>query len=249
MKKFYIALALFFISGLSVCKAQDETWAYHPGTVIFKDGKTVQGLIRIYDINSMPWYNQRFIWFIDSASYASNPNTKGKKYRADDMQMYQVGTRIFDKVHYANIENLQLKSLGSNDHMMERLTIGAITSHRFYDYPPDMYGDSGTEEKIQADEAERQNDLLKGYKILCIKPGDKKQQNAFDIDMLKYLADVPAVQQKFQSGGYGNQPVVKPKGLAARMMAMAKQATFKQEEADAIVAAFNDYNVQIAPAK
>jgi hypothetical protein len=244
MKKFCIVIALFFISGLSVCKAQ---WVYRPGTVTFKDGTKVNGLIRLED--DMPWYNQRYIWFIDSASYAGNPNVKGKKYRADDMQMYQVGTRIFDKVHYVNTENLQLKSLGSNDHMMERLTLGRISSYCFYNYPPDTYAESGSEEKIERDEEKRKNDLLNGYKILFRKNDEKKLQNAFDIDMLKCLADVPAVQEKFQTGGYGNQPVVAHKGLAAKMIAMAKKVTFKQEEADAIVAAFNDYNAQGVPAK
>ena len=247
MKKFCIVLALLIISGPLVCKAQEGKWLYRPGTITFKDGTSVNGLIRIYD--TMPWYNQRFIWFIDSVSYADNPNVKGKKYRADDMQVYRIGSRIFDKVHYVNTENLQLKSMGTNDHMMERLTIGHITSHRFYDYPPDTYSDSGTQEKIEQDEAQRKNDLLNGYKILCIKDGEKKQQNAFDIDLLKYLADVPAVQEKFQSGGYGNQPVVQHKGLAAKMIAMAKKVAFKQEEADAIIAAFNDYNAQSISAK
>ena len=247
MKKICIVFALFLISALSVCKAQDDPWVYRPGTVTFKDGTTVPGLIRLHD--DMPWYNQRYIWFIDSTSYAANPTIKGKKYRADDMQMYQVGARIFDKVHYVNIENLQLKSLGTNDHMMERLTVGRITSHRFYDYPADMYGDSGTEEKIKEDEAQRKEDLLKGYKILCKKDDEKKQQNAFDIDLLKYLADVPAVQEKYQTGGYGNQPVVAHKGLAAKMIAMAKKTAFKEEEANAIIAAFNDYNAQVTAAK
>ncbi|TSJ43669.1 hypothetical protein FO440_05635 [Mucilaginibacter corticis] len=247
MKKFCILFVLFIISGVSICNAQQETRSYRPGTVTFADGTRVNGLIRTFD--TMPWYNQRYIWFIDSASYAANPNVKGKKYRADDMQTYQIGNVIFDKVHYVNTENLQLKSLGSNDHMMERLTIGRITSHRFYDYPPDTYGDSGTEEKIERDEAQRKNDLLKGYKILCVKDGEGKQQNAFDIDLLKLLEDVPSVQEKFQSGGYGNQPVVAHKGLAAKMIAMAKKATFKEEEATAIIAAFNDFNVQSAPAK
>jgi len=248
MKKICIVLIMFIVSGLAVCKAQDDdTWVYRPGTVIFSDGTKVNGLIRIYD--GMPWYNQRFIWFIDSASYAGNPNVKGKKYRADDMQMYQVGNRIFDKVHYVNIGNLQLKSLGSNDHMLERLTVGRITSHRFYDYPADFYGDSGTEEKIQQDEEQRKNDLLTGYKILCQKDGETKLKDAFDIDMLKYLADVPAVQQKYQAGGYGNEPVVAHKGLAAKMMAMARKSAFKPEEADAIVAAFNDFNAQSSPAQ
>jgi len=112
-----------------------------------------------------------------------------------------------------------------------------------------MYGDSGTEEKIQEDEAQRKEDLLKGYKILCKKDDEKKQQNAFDIDLLKYLADVPAVQEKYQTGGYGNQPVVAHKGLAAKMIAMAKKTAFKEEEANAIIAAFNDYNAQVTAAK
>ena len=248
MKKYRIIFILLIVTTFTtVCKAQDETWSYHSGAVTFKDGSTVRGMVRIYD--TMPWYNQRYIWFIDSASFAANPNVKGKKYRADDMLQYRVGDGIFDKVHYVNIENLQLKSLGTNDHMMERLTMGRITSHRFYDYPADTYGDSGSEEKIEADEEKRKNDLLKGYKILFVKDDEKKQQNAFDVDLLKYLADVPAVAQKYQEGGYGNQPVVKHKGLMAKMIATAKQTAFKPEEADAIVAAFNDYNAQSVPAK
>jgi len=246
MKKHYFILALLLSSCVLVCKAQ---WvrAYYPGSVTFKDGTHANGFIGLYD--GMPWYNQRHILFVDSATYAADPKAKGKKYRADDMLMYQAGNRVFDKVHYVNVSNLQLKSFGTNDHMMERLTVGAITSHRFYDYPADTYGDSGSEEKIQQDEQQRQNDLLNGYKIFCVKGDEKKLQNAFDIDLLKYLADVPAVQQKYQAGGYGNQPVVAHKGLAAKMIAMAKKSAFKQEEADAIVAAFNDYNAQMPTAK
>ncbi len=244
MKKISMILALLIISGLSVCKAQEqvETYSYHPGSVTLNDGTILKGMVRIYD--TQPWFNQRHIFFIDSATYAANPHANGKKYRFDDMLHYQVGTRIFDKAHYINTENLQLKSLGANDHMLERLTMGRITSHRFYDYPPDVSVDAGTEEKIKRDEAQQKDDLLRGYKILCVKDDEKKQQNAFDIDMLQYLADVPAVQQKYQSGGYGNQPVVKHKGLAAKMVALAKKTAFKQDEADAIVAAFNDFNAQ-----
>ncbi|WP_461453175.1 hypothetical protein [Mucilaginibacter sp.] len=244
MKKLCIVLILFLGFGLSALKAQDDPYVYRPGRVTFKDGSVVSGMVRLHD--DAPWYNQRYIWFIDSASYAANPNVKGKKYRADDMQMYEVGTRIFDKVHYVNIENLQLKSLGSNDHMMERLTMGSITSHRFYDYPADASIDYGTEEKLAEDEAQRKHDLLAGYKILCTKNDETKPHNAFDMDLVKYLAEVPAVQEKYQTGGYGNQPMVAHKGLMAKMIANAKKTAFKQEEADAIIAAFNDYNAQIA---
>ncbi|HEY9002230.1 MAG TPA: hypothetical protein VIM89_12815 [Mucilaginibacter sp.] len=237
MKKLHIALIVFLTSAALFCKAQDK---YQPGSVVFKDGNRVAGYILLDDDN--PWYNQRYIWFVDSTSYAANPKARGKKYRADDMQMYQAGTRIFDKVHYVNTENLQLKSLGTNDHMMERLSSGRITAHRFYDYPQDMY--AGSEEKIKEDEEKNKQEILKGYKILCIKEGEKKPQNAFDIDMLKYLADVPAVQEKYQKGEYGNQPVVPHKGLMSKMVAYAKKNAFKQSEADAIVAAFNDFNAQ-----
>lgn len=247
MKKFYVVLALIFVSGTLVCKAQDEQRTFYPGTVTFKDGTKANGFIGIYD--GQPWYNQRFIRFVDSATYAAHPKSIGKKYRADDMQMYQAGTRIFDKIHYVNTENLQLKSLGSNDHMMERLSQGRITSHRFYDYPEDVSFDYGSEEKLKQDEEKRKNDLLKGYKILCVKGDEKKQQNAFDMDVVKYLADVPAVQEKYQKGEYGNQPVVPHKGLMSKMVAYAKKNAFKEAEATAIIAAFNDYNAQIETAK
>lgn len=247
MKKFCIVLTLFLISSALFCKAQEQPPTYQPGTITLKDGTRISGFILLYD--SSPWSNQRRIWFIDSASYVANPNIKGKKYKVEDMQMYQAGTRIFDKVHYVNTENLQLKSLGNNDHMMERLSIGRITSHRFYDYPPDTWGDTGSEEKIREDEEKMKEDLLKGYKIFCVKDDEKKLQNAFDLDMLKYLADVPAVQEKYQKGGYGNQPIVEHKGLMAKMVAHAKKTAFKQAEADAIVAAFNDFNAQSTSSK
>src|SRR3978361_741587 len=78
MKKICFTITLFLISGLLICKAQEITWVYRPGQVTFKDGTKVSGQVRIYDDGDSPWYNQRFIWFIDSASYAGNPNIKGR---------------------------------------------------------------------------------------------------------------------------------------------------------------------------
>lgn len=239
MKKLSILFlaAAFFLLNYSVCKAQG---GYQPGYAILADGTRIGGLI---DYNeSEPWYNQRYIRIKDSVALATNPNTKSKKYKVDDLKFYQVGTHQFDKVHYVNMENLQLKSLGTNDHMLERLALGKISAHRFYQYPEDIDAYVGlTDEQVAEREAQKKNDLITGYKILMQKDFAGKPVDAFDTDMPKYFQDTPEVAEKFKNGGYGNQPAPK-KGLAARMISMAKKAAFKPQEADAIIAAINDYN-------
>jgi hypothetical protein len=241
MKKAYliICMSLSLILSSFISKAQDT---YQPGFAILNDGTRVSGLIMLYQ--DAPWFNQRFIYLKDSAAVAANPNgkVKSKKYKVADMKFYQVGQRRFEKVHYVDTENLQLKSLGANDHMLEVLSTGRINSYRYYSYPPDVESNFGTEEEQQAKIEKEKNGLLNGYKILTKKDNDGKFNDAFDYDLQKYFKDTPQVLEKYQKGGYGNEPVTGKKGLGARMMAMARKAAFKPKEADAIVAAFNEYN-------
>jgi hypothetical protein len=200
----------------------------------------VSGLIRL--IEGEPWFNQRFIYLKDSAALVADPKVKGKKYKVVDLKFYQVGQRRFEKVHYVDYENLQLKSLGNNDHMLEILSSGRINSYRFYAYPPDVEANFGTEAELDAKMAKEKSDLLRGFKILTKKDNESKFNDAFDYDLQKYFKDTPEVLEKYQKGGYGNQPITEKKGLAARMIAMAKKSAFKPQEADAIILAFNDYN-------
>jgi hypothetical protein len=106
-----------------------------------------------------------------------------------------------------------------------------------------------SEAEIAARRKKKTNELLRGYKILTVKDNEGKPKNAFDYDLQKYFEDTPAVLQKYQGGGYGNEPIVAKKGLAAKMIAMAKKAAFKPQEADAIILAFNDYNDKNAAKK
>lgn len=212
---------------------------YETGHAILKDGTRISGLIGKYV--QAPWFNQRYILFKDLAD-ANNPKAKITKYRADDLQSYQVGNISYDKVHFVDLENLQLKSLGTNDHMLERLSIGRINAHKYYQYPPDTEGFIGTEEEYIEWQKKNTNNLIEGYKILITKDKEAKPKNAFDVDMLKYFEDTPEIFQKFKAGTYGNEPITEKKGLAAKMVAMAKKAAFKPQEAVAIVNAINDYN-------
>ncbi len=240
MTKKHLSYSLFtlLLLSFSLCKAQVD---YQPGFAILNDGTRVSGLIHLNQ--DAPWYNQRYIFLKDSAALAANPDVKAKKYKADELKYYKAGLREFDKVHYVDMANLQLKSIGTNDHMMERLAFGRINAHRFYSYPADVEAYvASTEEEIATKQEEKKKGLLIGYKILAQKDNENKLHDAFDYDLQKYFEDTPEVAQKYQSGAYGNEPVVAKKGLAARMIAMAKKTTFKTEEADAITAAFNDYN-------
>jgi len=231
-------IAAILLLSFSVCKAQDN---YQPGYIILADGTREAALITLND--DAPWYNQRYIRYKDSAAFAADPNVKAKKIKVDDMKSFQAGTRIFDKIHYVNLENLQLKSMGTNDHMLERLAIGRINAHRFYQYPQDFVAYYNTPEaEIEQKEAQKKNDLLIGYKILVQKDDETKLHDAFDFDLQKYFKDTPEVLEKFQSGGYGNQPIAAHMSLTQRMVSLAKKSAFKPEEADGIIAALNDYN-------
>lgn len=235
-KKTLLLLAAICFT-ITIAKAQIT---YERGYAILKDGTKISGMIGRFEQD--PWFNQRFILFKDSTEFAANPKLKAKKYRADDLQFYQLGNVSYDKVHYVDVENLQLKSLGTNDHMMERLALGRINAHKFYQYPPDTQGFIGTEEEYIEWQKKNHNALLNGYKILVVKDKETKPKNAFDVEILKYFEDTPEVFQKFKDGAYGNEPIVQKKGLAAKMVAMAKKVAFKPQEAEAIAAAINDYN-------
>jgi hypothetical protein len=239
MKKILWAnfIAAILLLSFSVCRAQDN---YQPGYIILNDGTRVGAFIALND--DAPWYNQRYIRYKDSAAFAADPNVKSKKIKVDDMKCFQAGTRIFDKIHYVNLENLQLKSMGTNDHMMERLAMGRINAHRFYQYPQDFVVYMASDDEVAQKEAEKKNDLIKGYKILVQKDDETKLHDAFDFDLQKYFKDTPEVLEKFQSGGYGNQPIAAHMSLAQRMVSLAKKSAFKPEEADGIIAALNDYN-------
>jgi hypothetical protein len=238
MRKFYlIAFCMFFLCVNTVVKAQG---GFQPGFVILNDGTRVGGSISLNE--GEPWFNQRRIWFKDSVAMLTNPNVKPKKYKVEDLKSYRVGDRKFEKVHYVDYENLQIKSMGSNDHMLEMLSSGRITSYKFYTYPQDFYAFYGTEDAYKAQEQKKKNDLLKGFKFLTKKDNEEKFHDAFDYDLQKFFEDTPEVLQKYQAGGYGNQPVNAKKGLMAKMIAHAKKVAYKPEEADAIVLAFNDYN-------
>ncbi|MDB5126896.1 hypothetical protein [Mucilaginibacter sp.] len=226
-----IGICLLFLTGLSTVKAQDT---FLPGYVILNDGTKIGGSISLYE--NAPWLNQRFIWLKDSTAVA-----KPKKYKVGDIKSYQVGDRSFEKVHYVDMENIQFKTLGANDHMMERLSSGKINSFKFYSYPEEIEVYVGLSSAEVAERTQqKKGELLRGYKILSSKDDDKLR-NAFDYDLQKYFKDTPAILEKYKKGEYGNEPIVKM-GLAAKMISMARKAAFKPKEADAIVMAFNDYN-------
>jgi len=236
MKKnfFSFCLILSILFSISIAKAQD---VYQPGYAILNDGTRVSGSIILYA--NAPWLNQQFIWLKDSAAFAANPKVKAKKYKVNDIQFYQVGERKFDKVHFVEMDDLHFKILGSNDHMLERLTMGRINSYRYYSYPPDIATFTGSSEEY---EAKKTNELLAGYKVLARKDNDGKFNDALNDDPKKYFEDSPEVSQKYLNGEYGNEPSAGKKGLGAKMMAMARKKTFKSQEVEGIVAAFKDYN-------
>jgi len=240
MKQFYLAIFALFLL-VTAATAQDKE-TYQPGYAILKDGKRLSGLISYFA--SAPWYNQRFIYVKDSAAVAAKPdgNVPSKKYTADDLKFYQVGDRVYTKVHYVDYDNLQLKSLGSNDHMLETFASGRINVYRFYTYPKDVYFSFGSADEVNDRIKKDKNNLLENWKMLTEKDANGKLNDAYDYDLQKYFQDTPEVLQKFRDGAYGNEPVSTKKGLAARMISMARQKTFNHINWESLVAAFKDYN-------
>ena len=243
LQKTYLTYCLFLT--LLFCGTQVEAQdSYQPGYAILNDGTRVSGQIILY--SKTPWSNQRYIWLKDSAAVAANPNVKPKKYKADDLLSYQVGNRCFEKVHFVDLEKLQFKNLGTNDHMMEKLNTGKITAYRYYGYPIEFVRVAASEDEMDRMLQKENDDLLNSWKYLAKKGSDEKYRDIFDYDLQKYFEDIPEVLQKYQAGGYGNEPVSQKKALAAKMMAMAKKATYAHMQYEPIVAAIDDYNAKNA---
>lgn len=233
-----ILICLCFLTVFSA-KAQDT---YQPGFAILNDGTRISGLISI-DSND-PWSNQRFIYLKDSAAVAANPDkgVKAKKYNANELKYYKTGDRTFTKIHYVDLQNLQSKSLGSNDHMLEILATGRINAYRFYPYPQDTFSTIGSDKTIEELIKEDHDDKIKHWKFLVQKDNQGKYDNVFDTNLQKYFEDTPEVLEKYKKGEYGNEPISEKKGLAARMLSMAKRATYMPMKWEGLVAAIQDYN-------
>jgi hypothetical protein len=236
-KKYLILIGLFILSAFQV-KAQES---YQPGFAILNDGTRLSGLIAVDETN--PWFNQHFIRLKDSAEVAANPNkdVKAKKYFADDLKYYKIGARTFTKIHYVDLKNLQTKSLGSNNQMMEVLALGRINTYRFYPYPQDTFaslGGTSIDEQIKKDH----DDKISHWKMLVQKDNKGKYDNIFESDLQKYFEDTPEVLEKYQKGEYGNEPISKKRGLAAKMISLAKKTTYMPLQWESIVAAISDYN-------
>lgn len=246
MKKNYLILIGLFILSVLQVKAQDD---YQPGFAILNDGTRVSGLISVYEKN--PWFNQRFIFLKDSAQVAANPNKEvnSKKYTADELKYYKIGDRTFTKIHYVDLQNLQVKSLGSNDHMLEVLATGRINAYRFYPYPQDVFASLVSEEDVRRQIKEDHDKKLRSWKFLVQKDNEGKYDNIFESDLQKYLEDTPDVLEKYNNGEYGNEPVSKKRGLAAKMVSLAKKATYMPMKWPGIVLAINDYNQSNEKAK
>ncbi|WP_183566245.1 hypothetical protein [Mucilaginibacter sp. SP1R1] len=246
MKKNHLILICLCFLCVFNAKAQDN---YQAGFAILNDGTRISGLISVYDTD--PWFNQRFIYLKDSAAVAADPtkNVNAKKYTADELKYYKIGERTFTKIHYVDAENLQLKSLGSNDHLLEVLALGRINTYRFYPYPQDAFASLVSEEDVRQQIKRDHDNKLKSWKMLAQKGDDAKYRNVFDYDLQKYFEDTPEVLEKYQKGGYGNESISAKKGLAARMMSMAKKATYMPIQWESIVAAIKDYNQKNSAAK
>ncbi|MEN0056434.1 MAG: hypothetical protein AAGC65_22330 [Mucilaginibacter sp.] len=246
MKKNYLILICLFILSVLQVKAQGN---YQAGFAILNDGTRISGFI-FMDAND-PWSSQNHIYLKDSAAVAANPNKeiKAKKYNADELQYYKVGDRTFTKIHYVDLQNLQSKSLGSNNHMLEILNLGRINAYRFYPYPQDTFSSIGSDLTVEQQIKRDHDDKISHWKFLVQKDNKGKYDNIFESDLQKYFEDTPEVLKKYNDGEYGNEPVSKKKGLAAKMMSLAKKATYMPMKWQGIVLAINDYNQSNEKAK
>jgi hypothetical protein len=237
MKKSPLILICLCLLAVFSAKAQAT---YQPGFAILNDGTRISGLISMDPED--PWSNQHCIYLKDSAAVVakSEKGVKEKKYNADELKYYKIGDRTFTKIHYVDLQNLQSKSLGSNYHMLEILVTGRINAYRFYPYPQDTF--IGSEESIKEQIKRDHDDKLKHWKFLVQKDNQGKYDNIFDSNLEKYFEDTPEVLEKYKKGEYGNEPISAKKGLAARMLSMAKKATYMPMKWEGLVTAIQDYN-------
>lgn len=245
MKKKVVCLfsALCFFS-LSVFSQNEKKMQDEGVTVgsIVKDGKEVQGYIKVMGTTSMvgsgveyaaPWQFESSISFIPKEVFDNNEKIKNKyyeKYSAKDIDGYFYGTdrKYYESVKFADMSQMGL-SMIAKKMFMNKVKEGKITLYAYYENPPLIMDGSVVDQTYKE---------CAKPKMVYKKGADGKLKLVADMSVEKELADCPLVTEKQKNGEY------KVIGKDGKSSTFNKVLNFAIGKEEIRLMAIEDYNTK-----
>lgn len=222
MKK-VLLFGLFSVMTSSVY-AQEENTDYELkadekyGYVIDKNGKKIEGIVRLAGSDMSPWVNQKKVKFIATADIdKSKKKQKFKTMDSDDLKEYVAyddsnNERHFEVVKYTNTKegfntatgglsgNIKaFNNLTKSNQFAEVVTDGKIKVYKLYGYPTTFSAGQS-----QIDKADQETERMrKNPSFIYTKKGSKLKE--LDLKESKIItADCSYVKGKIASGSYAS---------------------------------------------
>lgn len=203
MRNLILAVSLIF-SGILTAQEYELASDEMKGQIITKKGEVLKGYIKLNGDERSPWKNQQKVEFFTEDAMADG-KVKGKEretFKPKDIKAYVVGDRYFEsmKISIAKLE----VGIGIADwKFVERMTDGKLSIYRVYDTPDPVSVTTSEEERVALEqEMER---MRTEPNIIMIKEGEDPVL-PHKVNLADYMADCPAVADKYSSGDYGIEP-------------------------------------------
>jgi len=200
---------------VSPLTAQDASQGQFAGYIMEKGGKKKEGVLLLDMVN--PWENQRSIKFVPQKVWEKNNGKLKKKhkekFKAKDLKGYGFDGREFFTMKYTAVGDgtgqpnkltgamTAVSNLTKNQHMVEKVLSGHVSAYRFYDYPPDVSAQYGSEEIAEYRQMIRD---LKNQPDVLLKKGKKGKLKSFTgmMSFKKYISDCEMVSNKYLNNEY-----------------------------------------------
>lgn len=262
MKKIILAIALMACFAPVSAQQDDEEYELRGnekfGYIIDKDGKKIEGIVRLQGTETTPWVNQKKVKFIDKASVdAEKKRQKFKVLDTDDLQEYVAidgeQERHFRLIKYANAREgvmnqsgsgiggklKTIKNLSTTRHMAEVLVDGKLKLYRLYGYPAGFAAGKDDVARAEADE----RNIIDNPSILVQKEEDKVRTFEAD-DIKKLVDDCKTVSEKLSAGQYASYDPAKQEKKRSGMGKLIKNEVDRvgTQLANMGKEVFTDYN-------
>lgn len=220
MKKLLLIGLLSFVS-FNVYAQEDNTEyemraGEKTGYIIDKNGKKIEGIVRLAGDEMNPWTNQKKVKFIASSDIdSSKKKQKFKTYDVDDLKGYMAvdnnTERVFETIKYTNTKeayNTQNGGLSGNlkafnnltksNQFAELVTDGKIKVYKVYGFPT-TFSAGG---QIAVADAENKR-MRENPSYVYSKKGSKPEElTAAKTKII--IADCPVVKTKAAKGEYAS---------------------------------------------
>ena len=203
MRILLIVFALVY-SGMTTAQEYKLRSDEMKGQIITNEGDILHGYIKLNGDERSPWGNQQKVEFFtqDAMSDGKVKGNERETFKPKDIKAYIVGDRYFEamKISIAKLE----VGIGIADwKFVERMVDGIISVYRIYDTPDPVSVTTSEEQRVALEqEMER---MRTEPNIVMIKEGEDPVL-PHKVNLAEFMADCPAVANKYSSGDYGIEP-------------------------------------------